>query len=405
MYFIFSDGKKRHSWWEHYNPKMESPYGTSIVHELVKGYLPEKELKIIKDSLHYYLLDDEVEGSYFYLGPSLWLDSTRIDALLNFVDRGNDAIIISQEIAFELLDSIGQKYCIDLTYSRDSMYYDYLPDYYLEDTLVTLNFDHVNFKKEKGYPLNFRVRSTDKKYYWDYLPPDLFCEYQYEFASLGTINDTLINFAKTKYGKGNFYLHTTPLAFTNFHIIKNDGREYAEKVLSHLNKSPVLWDDTKKSFEMPGRNRSFSQSPLKYILSQPPLAWGWYILLSMAVLYLIFRAKRQQRIIPVLEKNENTSLEFINTIGRLYFIQNNHRQLALEKMKLFLGFIREHYHLTTREINDAFKKQLSQKSEIPISVIEKIFTIHTNILQSKFTSENTLVTFHREMEQFYLHCK
>ena len=51
------------------------------------------------------------------------------------------------------------------------------------------------------------------------------------------------------------------------------------------------------------------------------------------------------------------------------------------------------------------KKQLSQKSEIPLNNIEKIFTIHQNISQSKFTSENTLVTFHREMEGFYLHCK
>ena len=140
-------------------------------------------------------------------------------------------------------------------------------------------------------------------------------------------------------------------------------KEYVERVLSHIDKGPILWDITLESSESPGRNRGFSNSPLKYILSQPPLAWGWYILLGMAVLYLIFRAKRRQRVIPVLEKNENTSLEFINTIGRLYFIQNNHRQLALEKMKLFLGFIREHYHLPTREINDAFKKQLIVKAK------------------------------------------
>ena len=405
MYFMFSDGSKRHSWWEHYSPKMESPYGTSIVQGLMKEYLPEKNLKIIKDSLHQYLLDEKTTGSYLYLGPALWLDSVRMNALLNFVKRGNDAIIISQGIAFELLDSISRRDCTDLTYERDSAYYDHLPGFYFEDTLVTLNFDHASFKKENGYPYNFRVRTTDEYYDWDYLPPDLFCKYQTEFTKLGTINDTLVNFTKAKYGDGIFYLHTTPLAFTNFHIVKNNGREYAEKTFSHLNKSPVLWDATTRSFEFPSRSRSFGQSPLKYILSQPPLAWGWYVLLGMAILYLIFRAKRRQRIIPVLEKNENTSLEFINTIGRLYFIQNNHRQLALEKMNLFLGFIREHYKLPTREINDAFKKQLSQKSEIPLNTIDKIFIIHANILQSKFTSENTLVTFHREMEGFYLHCK
>ena len=405
LFLVFGCGD-RHDWREHYQNKKVSPYGTSIIYGLLDNYFSEEKMEEITDSLHVKLSDAETTGSYFYLGPYLWMDSLRIKAMLDFVHRGNDAIIIAPNISFELLDSISYEYCIDLTYQRDSMYYDeYVIDHYFEDTLAALNFIHPELKDGSGYSYNFRIRTKDHLYGWDHLPTDLFCDYQEEFASLGTISDTLVNFAKAEYGAGNFYLHTTPLAFSNFHIIKTNGREYAEKVLSHLEKAPILWDATKRSFEFPGRNRGFGRSPLKYILSQPPLAWGWYILLCMAVLYLMFRAKRRQRIIPVLEKNENTSLEFINTIGRLYFIQNNHRQLALDKMKLFLGFVREHYNMPTKELNDQFKKQLSVKSEIPLTVIEKIFTIHNNIYRSKFASENTLVAFHREMEQFYLNCK
>lgn len=404
--FALSSCSGGHDWREHYRNETASPYGTSIIYGLLDNYFPNNKIENIKDSLHVNLNDKKTTGTYFYLGPYLWMDSLRINSLLEFVHRGNDAMIIVPNISFDLLDSISHKNCIDLTYHRDSIYYDeYEMDHYFEDSLATLNFSHPKLKKTDGYIFNFRVRTKDYEYGWDYLPPDLFCEYQNEFTSLGTISDTLINFAEAKYGDGHFYLHTTPLAFTNFHIVNNNGREYAEKVLSHLGKGPILWDATKRSFEFPGRNRGFNKSPLKYVLSQPPLAWGWYILLGMAVLFLIFRAKRRQRTIPVLEKNENTSLEFINTIGRLYFVQNNHRQLALEKMKLFLGFVREHYHLSTKELNDHFKKQLSIKSEIPLTVIEKIFTIHGNIERSKFASENTLVAFHREMEAFYLNCK
>ena len=248
MYLVFSGGRKRHSWWEHYNPKKESPYGTSIVYSLMKGYLPEKSLKVIKDSLHQHLSDEKTVGSYFYLGPSLWLDSTRLHALLDFVARGNDAIIVSQDIEFELLDSISERYCTDLAYSRDSMFLRYFPDYYFEDTLVSLNFDHASFKTTNGYPFKFRIRARNEIYRWDYLPPELFCEDQAVFTSLGVMNDTVVNFAKAKYGDGNFFLHTTPLAFTNFHIVNNEGREYAEKVFSHLDKSPVLWDATTRSF-------------------------------------------------------------------------------------------------------------------------------------------------------------
>ena len=408
IFFILSSCSDRHDWREHYRKEAKSPYGTAIIYGLLEDYYSDKKLKNINDSLHVDLHDKETEGTYFYLGPHLWMDSIRISSLLNFVRRGNDAFIITPSISFELLDSISFEYCIDLTYQRDSSYYDeYITDYYFEDSTASLNFSHPEIIDEKGYEYNYRVRTKDYYYGWDYLPPDLFCGYQEEFASLGNINDTLINFAKAKYGDGHFYIHTTPLAFSNFHIIKKSGREYAEKVLTHLEKPPILWDATTRSFEFPSRNRNrgFGESPLKYILAQPPLAWAWYVLLGMAVLYLIFRAKRRQRIIPVLEKNENTSLEFINTIGRLYFLQNNHRQLALDKMKLFLGFVREHYNMPTKETNEAFKKQLSLKSEIPLEVINKIFTIHGNIERSKFSSENTLVAFHQEMERFYLHCK
>ncbi len=404
LMYIMGDSK-RHSWREHYRADSGDPYGTSIIYGLLEEYFPEEGLENINDSLTIQLNKKEKTGSYFYLGPALWIDSLRLNALLNFVERGNDAFIISPLVSFELLDTISGENCIDLTYDRDSFYYTE-DEYFFGDSIATLNFPHEDLNKVSGYEFNYRYRADDQYFEWGYMPPDLFCEYQHEFTSLGIINDTLVNFARAKYGKGNFYFHTTSLAFTNFHIVKKEGREYVEKVLLHLEKGPILWDKTTRSFELPGQgNRGFGNSPLKYILSQPSLAWGWYILLGLAVLYLIFRAKRRQRIIPVLEQNENTSLEFINTIGRLHFIQNNHRQLALQKMKLFLGFIREHYKLSTKDLNEQFKKQLSVKSEIPLSVIEKIFSIHGNIERSKFTSENTLATFHRKMEGFYLKCK
>jgi hypothetical protein len=125
----------------------------------------------------------------------------------------------------------------------------------------------------------------------------------------------------------------------------------------------------------------------------------------MALLYLIFRAKRRQRVIPVLEKNANTSLEFIGTIGRLFFINNNHRQLAAQKMRLFLIFVRERYHLPTKELNEQFTKGLAVRSNVPEEHILKILNLNRNIDNSGFLSEDTLVDFHRLMERFYRQCK
>ena len=403
MFFVAGQGRK-HSWREHYDANKMEPYGTSVLFKLMKNYFEDEEFKMTKDSFPD-MLTEEVHSNYVFLGPSFWLDSFHTVQLLDFVKKGNDAMIVTNAMPLRLLDSVSYYECVDLSYWSDSVYYEDL-DNFFEDSTATLNFTHRDLSRSYDYYYTFKRNDKATSYYWDYLDTELFCDNQTVFSSLGTIRDTLVNFAKADYGEGHFYFHTTPLAFTNLFLIKEEGIEYAEKVFSHLSPGPIYWDKVhNERYRPPRRRAGFEESPLKYILSQPSLKWAWYVLLGMALMYLLFRAKRRQRIIPVLEKNENTSLEFINTIGRLYFIQNNHRQLALKKMKLFLGFVREHYNMPTKDINESFKTQLATKSEIPRENIDKIFTMHQNIERSGFASENTLVDFHRVMEHFYLHCK
>lgn len=152
--------------------------------------------------------------------------------------------------------------------------------------------------------------------------------------------------------------------------------------------------------------RDFNRpSPLSYVLSQPPLAWAWYTLLGTTLVYFLFRIKRRQRIIPVLPSNKNNSLAFIRTIGRLYFLQNNHRQLVLQKMKLFLQFVRDRYKIQTRELHEDFVYQLSVKSEIKPEKIQKILDSYQAIDFSPEIQERILADFHQQIESFYKNCK
>jgi hypothetical protein len=229
------------------------------------------------------------------------------------------------------------------------------------------------------------------------------------------MNNDLVNFAQRPYGEGNFYLHTMPLAFTNYHLLEEDKLEYVDKVFSHLQEGPIYWDEYSGVSERVGEainNRDYNsgnrmlraESPLQFILSKPALSWAWYLLLTAVLLYVVFLSRRRQRVIPVLQKNTNTSLEFLSTIGHLYFLQNNHKQLALQKMQLFRSFIREKYHLHGLEFDEEFKKRLQQKSDVDRPIIDEIFLIHSNIKKRPIT-ENTLIDFHKALEQFYRHCK
>ncbi len=409
--FIFlRSGKSPHNWTENYKVESKEPYGTYVVKGLLDAYFPEKEFSEINSSLAGKLPVDsltEQTDNYVFVGEGLYMDTSDVNTLLKFVEDGNNAFISSRTIPYDLMFYVYYTEC-------NNNYWD---DYQtMRDSSITLNMLHKDLREEPGIEYKYFYNKGVGSYRWQHIDSIYFCDEPYSFVQLGVINDSLINFAKIPYGKGTFYLHTTPLSFSNIQMIDQKGINYATKVFSHLSEGDIYWDNHSRVRESIGRRRNqnannggprqiSSEGPLKYILSQPPLAWAWYITIGLGLLYLLFRAKRTQRSIPVLEENKNTSLDFISTIGSLYFIQNDHRKLCLQKMRLFLSFIRERYLMNTNVTDAAFFKRLSAKSEIPMTVIEQIFSFHKNINDSSFTSEQTLIEFHMEMDKFYKNCK
>jgi len=215
------------------------------------------------------------------------------------------------------------------------------------------------------------------------------------------------------YGDGAFYLQTSPIAFTNLYQTKKQGQTYTEIIMAHLPTETIYWDEFSNVPAAIGRNKNWAnndpltprEGPLDYILSQPPLAWAWYLLLSLGLLYLLFRAKRRQRMIPVLAPNRNTSLEFISTIGRLHFTGKNHRRIALQQMDLLESFIRSKYKLSTQDKTETFIKNLSRIAEIEEALLAKMFLIQKNIKSSKFTTDKTLIELHKLTDYFYKNCR
>ncbi len=387
-------------WQEDYQPDSKEPYGTFLIKNLLESYYPDKPFYVLEDSLG----DLHKEGNFVYIGSNFRLDSVEIETLLSFAERGNRVLIIAQDVSYDLLHLVAGDPCFDSFFSDDEVYQ---ADIYhvLVDSVVALNFKHPNLRDKEGYPCRFIYYYLPFSYYWDSFSDYYFGEAQTSFTVLGQINDEAINFIKGNYGKGEFYFHTTPMAFTNLNLKEKSGLEYASKVFSHLKSGPIYWDQRIPEWYQSPNPGIAGDSPLKYILSQRALAWAWYILLGLALLYLLFRARRRQRIIPVLEQNENTSLEFVGTIGRLFFLQRDYRRLVLQKMKLFFNFVRERYRLPTRELDEVFAKNLAQLSEVPEQEVNKILLLCRNINRSNYLSENVLLEFHQITEQFYKTCK
>lgn len=407
-YLLNSD---QHDWNITYQGDSREPYGTQLMSELLSGYFPGEDYNVLKDSFLMSLPPsggDSARANYVFVGGGMYLRASDTRRLLDFVANGNQAIISTSVLPFDLMFELYFEEC-------DSIWWDGLSS--TVDTMIRANFNHPDLKSSNSYTYRYADKGTTAPYEWEYFENYYFCDLEEGLVPIGTFNQEFINFAQRPYGKGNFYLHSTPLVFTNYHLLDEANLEYVEKVLSHLQEGPVYWDEYSRISEQMGRainernpyaerNRTLSaESPLQFILSKPALTWAWYLLLAGILLYMLFLSRRRQRVIPILRKNTNTTLEFLTTIGRLYFLQNNHKELAIQKMQYFRNFVREKYQLQALELDDPFKQKLRQRSEVNAKVIDKIVLMYHNIKNASIVTENTLIDFHQAMEQFYRDCK
>lgn len=398
-FYLLGNQGDRFNWFENYKMDSVEPYGTYALTELLDAYATEDTLNLLTDTIPQSFGDSLLSTTYVFVGKSVRFSQEEEDRILSYVERGNTAFISSNNCP-DLVEWMSNDDCTNRPYYRsfgaDTAHLDF--------NLPSLAMD------ETGFPLSFKRYGQKMNYAYSYFSKNIFCYDQVNYEALGTVDTTKTNFAKFKYGEGTLYLHATPLAFTNYHITTAPGKAYADRIFSHLPKQPIYYDVRKgKSLfadRTGGGSGGFSKDgQLQYILSKPSLRAAWYLMLAMAALYMIFRAKRKQRVIPVLEPNNNTSLEFITTVGRLYFIQNRHQKLAVQKSKLFLSYVKEKYNLSIRELDDKFIKQLVGKSEVPEKAIKDILTMSQNIERSQSLTETGLIEFHQRLDYFYKNCK
>lgn len=407
--YLLNRGKKPYSWQENYREGNKGPYDISVLRALLQDHFAGQGFYVLRKGIIQDLpASPERPSVYMFVGSALLLDSMETNALLRFVRNGNHALIAARYVPEDLVRRLYRRSCPGQKWEG------YLA---VKDTAARLNFFHPDLKLPQDFYLPY-LKPFDEgqpkpRYEWDYFGRAFFCGQDSGFFALGHFNGGRINFARIPYGDGWVYLHSAPIAFTNLALLQPQGRDYVERALSHLPPRPVYWDAISKypgrsggsSPGMAGRRSLSDRSPLDYILRQPALTLAWYLLLLMALLFLLFRTKRRQRFIPVLPPNRNTSLEFVQAIGRLNFQQRYHKKTALQKMKFLLQYLRDRYQIDTRELGEEFVTLVSQKIQADPEKIRALIRFYQNIERGSIVTENTLIEFHQRLEELYQHSK
>jgi len=383
--------KTRYTWYENYSHKSDQPFGTLFFHELIKSYAQDGFVHNTKKPLHE-LLDStaRTEGSaYIFIGHGWSIDSLGLQAMQKYLAAGNDAFIICNYPPEQIFDTLYQAECTK-TIEFDSY-----------DTVsIKANFYHPAFAVSKPYSFTHRIKNEDTKYFWQYAGSKSLCDSTFSLIPLGFFDEDHVNFFKIPYAKGNLYIHTNPILFTNLFMTQERNTEYASSVLSHSKHRRIIWDSYQKGFSFQ-RNPSSYRNPLYYVMEQPALRYAWWFLIALGLLYVVFSAKRQQRFIPVIEKKANASLAFMKMVSSLHYRNKDHLNMARKKMRFFLHVVRTRYGLQTQTIDALFIEKLSLKSQVDKSEVELIFQQYRIIDNFQEIDSAPLANLHNAIQNFY----
>lgn len=224
------------------------------------------------------------------------------------------------------------------------------------------------------------------------------------FSDLDSINATVIatnDFhqpvsVRITRGKGAIILNSTPMVFTNIHLLNEENHEFASTLLSYLPKRCTYWT------EYYHLGRMEVATPLRFILTNEPLRWAYYISTIALLLFMLFEAKRKQRIIPIIKPLANTTLEFIATIGNLYYQRGDHKNIAEKKIQFFFDQVRAHYLMNLQQRDEGFVAVLAKKSGTPEKTVRDLISIINHVLTKEKITASELTDLNRSIEKFQL---
>ena len=372
---IIANRDHKVDWTPTFNDIDTKPLDTKVFFDQLPTWFDGNSSKRIHTTFYeydQYLRGQPVDSikSYVSISNDYEIDRTSFEALLTYVAYGNDAFISARTFPYFMKDTLGFETDNDVFKFNEKP--QTLQLQYAKDT--------ISFTPKMQFGTSYLKDTTTIK-------------------KLGSIltdkGKKHTNFVGIPYYDGVFYVHTTPEIFTNYQMLEADDTNYLNTVISYLPNVPILLDKVVKG------NPEFSQSPLRYILSKEPLKWSWYLLLLTIGLFMLFKAKRTQRIMPVILPVKNTTTEFVHTVSNLHYEAKDYNGIVQKMIIHFLEHVRSTYHLRTEHLDENFIKKLALKSGNSIEQIQRLITLIVRMKSHNFQTKEPLITLNKEIEEFY----
>lgn len=358
-------------------PDDTNPYGTYILKESLEDLFPNS--KISENKKNFFFLNNETENSdspktVIIINNYSNLDKYSINELLKFVENGNTVLYSSNNIDDFLLDSLNIKqHYLNVGYTKVG----YIPLYltgkhYLEEDSVHFKYNYYKYFDNLG-PLKFDYEVLGK---------------------CGATWNKNPNFIRVDIGDGHLFLHSSPLAFTNFNILKNYTKTYTEDVLSMVQNKEVIWDYTMD------KTVAEDSSIFKVIFKYKTIKYAYFLIILLIILYAVTNFFRQQRLIPIVEPLKNSSMELVNSISELYIHQADHKNLSEKIIRHFSDYILRKYQINTGHYDDHFVEKLKNKSQRDIKEIKELLEVINRVQSKTKIGYEDVLELHQKIENF-----
>ncbi|MCP2039188.1 DUF4350 domain-containing protein [Chryseobacterium sp. HSC-36S06] len=315
-------------WRKNFDIDKKTPFGLFVFNKEANHIFDNKLKKVQHSPFDYYKNSKKTPHNILVIGSEI--DDVSWDKILDQVENGSDLMLFSERFpkyfsegfGFQVLyEAYGEKNVLSLTdkkFVNDSLVLDKLPS-------------------ERGF---LRINEAD----------------EILGGNVTLKGNHRANFIKINYGDGNIYLHAEPLVLTNYYLLIPGNEKYVQNVFSYLPSRETIW------FSEKNETSTESSSPMRFILSKPALRYAWWLLLGGLVLFVIFNAKRKQRIVPVIEPLKNKSVEFVKSIGNLYLQEGDFHDMMAKKAQFFLNKVRMDLLIDTQNLDGDFSHKLHLKT-------------------------------------------
>ena len=344
------------------------PFGTFVLRERLTDIFPGAKVTNTNQSVYNFFRRQIKPGNYIIIAKSVTITKADFEQMVKYIRAGNNVFIST----FTWDGAFANKLRLETGVEDDNK-------------AASIKFNSKSLKNSSSYKF-------DK---------DISTQY---FSSIDTARATIIssnkngraNYVRYRFGKGSLLLCANPGLFTNYSLLKPQGADYAAKALSFLPAhSNIYWD------QYQNKDIAIDRSPLRVFFTSPRLQWAFYISLLGLALFVLFEVKRRQRVIPIIAPLKNSTVDFVEVVGKVYYERRDNANIAHKKILYLLSFLREQYQLKTTQLDKEFAESLVWKTGADTAFVQDLVDYINYIGQQNTVNDKELIELNRLIEKFY----